>query len=251
MTRRLIFTAILLASSQILFGQLYPERREVRRGNRAYERENYTEAEGRYTGAVAKNPASWEGNFNLGDTWFRQGRFEEAEQRFGALGQAPAPPEQWAQAFYNQGNAQVRQYQSTYNKEKLTQALEAYKQSLRLDPNDREAKFNLAYVQKLLENENGGGGGGGNDQNQDQDQNQNQNQNPDQNSGENEGNPDPNEGKEDPQQGENGEPQQQEGAMSRQEAEQMLNAIQNGEENAREKMEGEPVGGAARSGKNW
>jgi tetratricopeptide (TPR) repeat protein len=247
MMRRWIITGLVLMVCPSVFGQLYPERRDVRRGNRAWEREDYAGAEGRYTGALSKNPASAEANFNLGDVYYRQGRFEEAEQSFGQAGQIPAPPEQSAQAFYNQGNAQVRQYKSTYNKEKLTRALEVYKQSLRLNPDDQQAKFNLAYVQKLLENENGGGGGGG-DQNQDQNQDPNQNQNQDQNpdSGENEGKGDPN----DPQEDEN-EGQQPEGGMNRQEAEQMLEAIQNGEEGAREKMEGEPATAVGRSGKNW
>jgi tetratricopeptide (TPR) repeat protein len=218
--KRLILILIGLTLSHLSFAQLYPERREIRRGNRAWERENYVEAEGRYTGALAKNPASWEAAFNLGGAIFRQGRFEEAEQRFGALGQHVTDPVQGSQAAYNQGNAQVRQYRNTYNREKLTQALESYKQSLRLNPGDQEAKFNLAYVQKLLEKDEGGGGG---DQNQDQNQ------------------PNPDQGQDQQNSG---------GGINRQEAEQMLDALAGSEESAREKMERKSAA-ASRSGKNW
>ena len=242
--RRWLIFVILLFMSTLAFGQLYPERHSVRQGNRRYERENYVEAEAKYMGALSKNPASAEANFNLGDALYRQGRFEEAEQRFGALGQLPVGPEQWAQGFYNQGNAQVRQYQNTSNKEKLTQALEAYKQSLRLNPDDREAKFNLAYVQKLLENENGGGGG---ENNQDQDQDQNQDQDQDQNQGQNQ-NQDQQNNDEQPDEGQQSPP---EGRMSREEAEQLLNAMQNSEDRTREKVDEQAAAAAARSGKNW
>ncbi len=217
--RRWIIMAILLTVSQLAFAQLYPERRPVRQGNRQYERENYAEAEAKYRGALAKNPASPEANFNLGNALYRQGRFEEAESQFG---------QGFPQSLYNQGNAQVRQYKNTYNKEKLTQALEAYKQSLRLNHDDREAKFNLAYVQKLLENEDGGEGGE-NDQDQDQPQDQ----------------PQPQENQQD------SDPQPQEGQMSREEAEQLLNAMQNAEDRTREKVDEQAAAAVARSGKNW
>lgn len=252
MMRKMILTGALLMMSQVLFGQMFPERRHVRQGNREYERENYVEAEADYMGALSKNPASYEGNFNLANSLYKQGRFEEAEQRFGQLGQVPYLPEQWAQTFYNQGNAQVSQYQDTYDKEKLKEALEAYKQSLRINPDDREAKFNLAYVQKLLEEEEGDGGGGGdNEQEENQDNQDNQSgqdqSNPDQ--------PDPGDEPDDPDQQDNdpGEGRQPppEGRMSREEAEQLLNALQNSEDRTREKVDEQAAAAVSRSGKNW
>jgi hypothetical protein len=120
----------------------------------------------------------------------------------------------------------VRRYRSTYDRQTLTRALEACKQSLRLNPNDSDAKFNLAYIQKLLEDDPGDGGGGGND--------------PRQNSGENEGDS-PNDGRQPPPGG----------GISPQEAERMLEALENNEERAREAMEGEPAQAVERSGKNW
>lgn len=270
MIRKLILTVGLLMMCQVLFGQMFPERRDVRKGNREYERENYVEAEAAYMGALSKNPASYEGNFNLGDAYYRQGRFEESAQRFQQLSQIPNMPDVMAKSWYNQGNGLVQQYKQGWDRKKLEEALEVYKQSLRLNPQDQEAKFNLAYVQKLLEQDNNGGGGGGNDQNQDQnqqgdgdgqgqnndqnsDQNQDQNGDPEQGdqNPDNQGNPD--QQNNDQNQDQNGQNQDQQGQprMSKEEAEQMLNAMQNGEEGAKEKMEGQPVGVGVRSGKNW
>ncbi|MDR0955238.1 MAG: tetratricopeptide repeat protein [Rikenellaceae bacterium] len=267
MMRKWIMTLALLAMGQVLFGQLLPERRKVRQGNREYARENYVEAESRYMGALSKNPASYEGNFNLGTALYKQGRFAEAEERFGQLSQVPYLPETWAQTLYNQGNAQVSQYKTGGDKEKLKGALEAYKQSLRINPNDQEAKFNLAYVQKLLEDEEGGGGGGNDDQNQDQDQDQNQDQqnqdqnqdqqNQDQNQDQQDQNQDQqdqdqNQDSGDPneQQGEGQQPPPQ-GQMSREEAEQLLSALQNSEDQTREKVDAQQAAVVQKSGKNW
>ena len=239
--KRWFITLILFLFGQSLFGQMFPERRDLRQGNREYKRENYVEAEARYRNAVSKNGDSYEGHFNMGSAYYKQGRYEEAEQYFQALGQVPYLPEQWAQTLYNQGNAQVQQYKSTYDREKLKQALEAYKQSLRINPDDQQAKFNLAYVQKLLEQESGeneSGGDGENDQDQNDDS---QNQGSDQ--------PDPSSDNT-PSEGDGQQPPP-EGRMSREEAERMLNAMQGSEDQAREKadkQEGVVVRG---SGKNW
>jgi len=262
--KKLLFILVLLAAGQTAWGQMFPERRDVRRGNREYQRENYVEAEAGYMGALSKNPASYEGNFNLGNSLYRQGRLEEAEQRYTQLGQVPNLPGVMAQTYYNLGNSQVLQYKQTYNREKLTQALEVYKQSLRLNPEDRETKFNLAYVQKLLEQDNDGdgGGGGGNDQNnQDQNQNNDQNQNDqDQNNQDQNGDQDPDQNNDqDPDQNNDqnndnrneGQQPPPEGRMSREEAEQLLNAMQASEDKTREKVDKEKAAVVAPSGKNW
>ena len=73
-----------------------------------------------------------------------------------------------AEAFYNLGNAQFKQ-------QKYKEALESYKQSLRLNPADQQAKYNYAYTKRLID-DNEDGGGGGDDKNQDKDQNQDQQQ---------------------------------------------------------------------------
>lgn len=237
--RRAILTLLLAAVAQLTFGQFYPERRAVRRGNRAFERENYVEAEGRYDAALERAPASAEAHFGRGDVLYRQGRFEEAEAAFGATLPLTANPEQAAGALYNQSAALVRRYREGYDRQLLDRALEAGKQALRLDPTDEDAKFNLAYIQKLLEQDpDGGGGGGGEDQDQDQDQQQNPEDQPTPNDEQQEG-------------GNDGEPQPASGLSERQ-IDQVLDALQNNEEQARALMEGEPTEQAVgRSGKNW
>jgi len=239
--RRALLTLLVAAVAQLAFGQLHPERGQVRRGNRAWERDNYVEAEGRYDAALSLNPASAEAHFNRGDVLYRQGRFEEAEAAFGAALPLMTAPRQAAGALHNQSAALVRRYRGEgYDRGLLDRALEASKQALRLDPTDEDAKFNLAYIQKLLEKDPDGGGGGGAGDNEDQQQDQQQ---------DSENQPTPND---EQQQGENeGDPQPTSGLSERQ-IDQVLDALQNNEEQARALMEGDPAEQAApRSGKNW
>ena len=166
-----------------------------------------------------------------------------------------------AEAFYNLGNAQFKQ-------QKYQEALESYKQSLRLNPSDMEAKYNYAYTKRLLDENKDGGGGGGDqnkDQNQDQNKDQNQNdqsqQNPDQKGDQKDqkGDPKDQQGdqKQNPQEGKGDKEDQgdQQGqptpsGISPQEQQQMLDAIQAQEDKTQEKLK-EKQGVVVRGKKNW
>ncbi len=226
MKRVLIFSLALFTTLGAA-AQKYPERRVVRSGNRSYEKEKYVEAEITYRRALEKNAASYEAADNLAKSLYKQQRWDEAAQAFSplaadSLNRAHAPA-----ANFDLGNALFKQ-------RKFAEAVEAYKSSLRLDPTDQQAKFNLAYAQKMLKDQQGGGGG--NDKDKDKNDQQQQQQQPQPQQGD--GKPQP------------AEPRQ--GQMSQQEAEQMLQAVQVGEDKTREKVEkekGKPVN--ARGGKNW
>ena len=159
-----------------------------------------------------------------------------------------------AQAFYNLGNAQFKQ-------QKYQEALESYKQSLRLNPSDMEAKYNYAYTKRLLD-ENKDGGGGGGDQNKDQNKDQNQNdqsqQNPDQKGDQKDqkGDPKDQQGdqKQNPQEGkgdkEDQGDQQGQPTPSGISPQEMLDAIQAQEDKTQEKLK-EKQGVVVRGKKNW
>ena len=159
-----------------------------------------------------------------------------------------------ASAYFNQGNALFQQ-------RKLQEALEAYKNSLRLNPADMEAKFNYAYTKKLLDKDKNDQNK--NDQNKDQnkdnrnDQNKNDkndpNQNPDKD--QNKDNPDNNQNGNDPdkqdQQPPSGGQQPPQGSMSREEAERMLDAVQGSEDKTKKKVDEKKAVTVGNSGKNW
>ena len=179
---RTVLLAVLLVRCGDAFAQDYRERSSIRSGNRAYEEQDYKGSEEKYRAALGKQPASYEAAFNLGDALYKQGRYEESSQVFDSLSRSPLlSAEQMSRVYHNMGNALFAQ-------QKLQEAAESYKQSLRARPDDLETKYNLAYVQKLLEdqqqnqqdnqnqqqdNQNGQGNNGQNQQNQDQQNQQN------------------------------------------------------------------------------
>ena len=247
--RRIFILLVLALLAVDAAAQQYPERRQVRKGNRAYEKGNYQDAAGRYMRALGADPSSFEAQYNLGNALHRQEMYDQAAQvQQQAAADSLAAPVDRAQAFYNLGNTQFRQ-------QKYAEALESYKNSLRLNPDDPQAKFNYAYVKKLLDDQN--------QQNQDNKDNKDD-QNQDQQNGQNQQNPQ--EGQNDPQEGDGqGDDQQQDGqpdkeqegegrprpaGISPSEQERMLDAIQAQEDRTQEKLK-EKAGAVVRLKKNW
>lgn len=205
------------------------DRKEVRSGNRQYKKGNWQNAEIEYRKAQAKDSTSFAAGYNLAGALYREGNFDEAAKTLDRLKEIAPASGRAADYFYNQGNVAVQ-------KKDWKAAVEAYKQSILLNPEDLEAKENYAYAKQMLKDEEQQGGGGDNQQDQDnkdqdnnqdnsgQDQNQNQNDNPDQNQGDR---PDP---QQDPQQGEG------DAKISPQQAQQMLKAIQAREKKTQDKV---------------
>ena len=242
----LILTALLLTAGTVS-AQRMPERASVRRGNRLYNKGSYESSIERYRKAIEQAPGLYEATYDLGNALYKAEQFEQAEQ---VLAQAAADTlrteNERAEAFYNLGNAQFRQ-------QKYREALESYKQSLRLNPVDREAKYNYAYTKKLLDQDQNGGGGD-NDQNQDQNQDQQQNdQNQPQNGDNSDQQQDPQQGdpdKQEQQPPQEGQQQPVPAGISEQEQQQMLDAIQAQEDRTQEKLK-EKQGVIVRGKKNW
>ena len=159
----------LLFCSGAVFAQK-AERKNVREGNKLYGNEKFTESEIAYRKSLEVNPRSVEGTYNLGNALYKQKKFPEAAEQYQLLtgiAEKMAETEEGkarlANIFHNLGDISMQ------NKE-YDKSVEAFKQSLRLNPADDETRYNLALAQKLLENQ----------QNENQDQNQDQ-QNQDKN----------------------------------------------------------------------
>lgn len=227
--------------------QRMPERSAVRSGNRQYNKGNYEKSIERYSKALTFAPESFEATYDLGNALYKAERFEQAEQTMRkAAADTLRNETERAEAFYNLGNAQFRQ-------QKYKEALESYKQSLRFNPADMEAKYNYAYTKKLLDDQQQNGGGGDDQQNQDNRNDQNDSSDNQQNK-ENEQQGDPQQNPSDPQQGDDeqqqGQPQPVPAGISEQEQQQMLDAIQAQEDRTQEKLK-EKQGVVVRGGKNW
>lgn len=227
-----------------VMAQNMPERSLVRKGNRQFGRERYERSVDSYTRALEAAPRCFEAGYNLSNALFRSERYDKAEQTLkNFVVDSTRTEVERAEAYYNLGNTQFMQ-------QKLKEALESYRNSLRLNPDDMEAKYNYAYTKRLLEQQQQQQN---QQNNQNQDQNQNQNDQNNQDKEENQDNKeqkqnDPNQNR-DQQKPEEKEEQQREG-ISPQEREAMLEAIQAQEDKTQEKVK-EKQGVVVFGNKNW
>ena len=223
--RKIVLLVLLIFS---LFGKglAQVDKREVRAGNRAYLSGDIEQAELDYRRALTENPFSVNARYNLGNALYKRGNGEEADKTVKPLADSLANSPIGPALFHNLGNYALDQ-------KKYSEAIEHYKNSLRLFPDDYQTKSNLAYAQKMLENqedEQQGGEGDNQDQNEDQDQNDNQDQNQDDQSQDNQ-NQDQNQDNQTQEQDNQPQPK-----ITPQDAQQMLQAIQNKENETQEKV---------------
>lgn len=137
-------TILICCLTMSLLGQ--EEKKIGALGNDAYERGNYALADSLYARSLAEAPKFEEALFNQGDALYRQGDFDGAAERFQQLSNESENSDMKAAAFHNLGN-------SLLSKEDYENAAEAYKNALRTDPSDSDSRFNLAYANKMLQQE--------------------------------------------------------------------------------------------------
>ena len=121
--------------------QRMPERAQVRKGTREYHKGNYEEAIKRYGTALTLAPGQFEATYDLGNALYKAEMYDRAEQTMmQAAADTLRSDAERAEAWYNLGNARFKQ-------QKYQEALESYRQSLRLNPDDMEAKYNRAEAE--------------------------------------------------------------------------------------------------------
>ena len=217
MKQGIITLSFILAFSFSAFPQKQV-RKELRKGNKEYKQEKYTESEIAYRKALELNARSADVAYNLGNSLYKQEKFPEALEQYRAAASDEKDKEKAAMAWHNAGNVFMsnKDYQNS---------IEAYKQALRRTPWDDETRYNLALAQKLLQDQEQ------QDQNQNQDQQQEQNQ----------------------EQQQDQEQQQNPDQMQQQNAEQILDAMMQNERDTQEKVKQQQMQQQQqrKTGKDW
>ncbi|GHV10361.1 hypothetical protein FACS1894162_4030 [Bacteroidia bacterium] len=241
--KRLLYILFILCFSLPSFAQKQV-RKDLRSGNKEYNKENYTDAEVDYRRAIEANAHSIEGAYNLGNALYKQGKGNEALEQYQVVVGNEKDKSKLAMTYHNAGNVFMATAQQTKKENKdysdpLKKSIEAYKNSLKNDPTDDETRYNLALAQKLLKDlENQQQNQGKNkDQNQDQQDQQQDKQNQDKKEQDK---------KEDQQ-------QQNPNQMSKENADQILDAMMQEEKNTQEKVKAEQMQQQKRrkTNKNW
>ena len=259
---RIFYILILLYAVSVCDLSAQIDRREVRKGNREFKKENYKEADIEYRKALVKDSLSMAANYNLAGNLFRQEEFEQASKVLDRIKKVAPESAYAADYYYNAGDVAIasKDWQA---------AVDALKQSLLRNPGDLDAKENYIYAKKMLENQQQQQQNQQQNQNQDQNQqdqnqqDQNQDQNKDQNQDQNK---DQNQDKQDQNQDQNKEQnqdkqdqnqnQQQQGQQPKitpQAAQQMLQAIQAKEKETQDKVNKEKAKAlnSRQKEKNW
>lgn len=233
------------------------ERNNIKEGNSLYNNGKYRAAYIKYQQALKENPSSAVARYNLGLSQIRLGSnpsdTTQAAKDMLAAGakvmdqiskMGREKPMLASRANYNLGNL-------AFNSEDYSNALNYYKQSLRLNPDDEAARRNLRITQLKLQNQNQDQN---KDRNQDQDKDQDKDQNKDQNKDQEQNqNQDQNQDK-DRNQDQNKDRQNQPD-INQQTADQILKAMENKENQTRARVttgnQGDKSTGKNRSRKNW
>ena len=233
--------------------QAQVDKRDVRRGNRDFKKEDYREADIDYRKALVKDSTSVAANYNLANTLYRQGDMEQAKKVLDAVKESAPATEAAADYYFNLGDIAIAQ-------QDWQGAVDAFEQSLLRNPGDLQAKENYIFAKKKLEDQQN------QQQNQNQDQNNQDQNNNDQNQNQDNQNDDQKDNKEDQQdkndqnnndQNQNQQkPQQSQGEppkITPQAAQQMLQAIQAKEKETQDKVNKEKAEAlkGRQKDKNW
>ena len=229
---RYIVPVMLLMTMACMSAYAQADRKDVRRGNRDFKKENYREADIDYRKALVKDSLSVAANYNLASNLYRQKDMEQAKTTLERIGEVVDEAPQAADYYYNLGDVAIAQ-------QDWQGAVNAFEESLLRNPGDMQAKENYIYAKQMLQNQQNQDNQQNNDQNQDQqnqDQNNDQNQNDDQNQDQQDKQNDQNQNND---QQQNQQPQQNQGQQPKitpQAAQQMLQAIQAKEKETQDKV---------------
>jgi tetratricopeptide (TPR) repeat protein len=223
----------------------------VHQANQLINEDKFVSAEMEYRKAISEQPENVAGTYNLGNSYYRKGNFDEALYRQQQAAKNAIGKGEKHKAFHNIGNILMQNKQ-------CKEAVEAYKNALRNDPTDDETRYNLVLAKECAEQQQ--------DENKDdqnkeedkkdqdekedqQDQKDNKDQtdeNKEQGDQKKDEQPKENQGKEDKQQ--QPRPQQ----LSPQQIKNLLEAMNNQEQKVQEKMNAEKQKGMpVKTAKDW
>lgn len=119
----------------------------IRKGNKLYKQGDYDKSIPEYQKAVQANPENPLANFNYGNALFRKEKWEEAQKNFENVIDKSKEDGIREQAFYNKGVALTKQ-------KMLEESIDAYKNALRLNTADEDARINLQKALLELKKKN-------------------------------------------------------------------------------------------------
>ncbi len=150
-----------------VFGQEWRDSLDIARD--AYKKEEYSKALKYYESAQKKAPENIDLSDEMAQSAYKAREFETAEKIYQQSSNSKKSAQQKADNYHNLGNARMK-------KKDYQGAVDAYKESLRANPNDDNTRYNLSEAIRQLKNQQQQEQKQQNQQNQNQQQQNQQNQ---------------------------------------------------------------------------
>jgi len=141
----LLTMLVLILISEPLWAQ--DQNKDIETGNNYYRQQQYDKAESEYRKVVESFPGDKTAKFNLASALIKQNRTSDANKFLELLKLKENENDLRSKAVYNQGVILTQQ-------KKLEESIEAYKEALRLNPGDQEARENLQKALLELKKKN-------------------------------------------------------------------------------------------------
>ena len=141
-------------------GQTIESKLKLNEGNQAYKNGDFNKSSSNYEKSLFEDEKNIDAFYNSGNASYMSGDFESARESFNSFISKTNNIDDKSKAHYNIGNSFLTEY-AKEAKEKgqapssniLKNAIKEYQQSLRFNPNDKDARYNLSYAMKLLQNQ--------------------------------------------------------------------------------------------------
>jgi Ca-activated chloride channel family protein len=130
-----LFLVIITLGSALL-GRAQPASQAILKGNEFYRQGKFEEAVKQYDAALKSDPGNATAKFNLASATYRLNKESDAIKAYDEIISSDKDPERKAKTYYNKGSILTKQ-------NKLEESVELYKNALRIDPSDMQARENL------------------------------------------------------------------------------------------------------------
>ena len=134
-----VILALMLVSA--IPTQAQSDRSSIREGNRLFRSGKHADSEVSYRKALEKNPRNPQAAYNLGNALFAQKKDSAAVVAYQSGVQLETSAKRKAMGYHNMGVV-------CQSHKMFSEAIEAYKNALRLNPKDDEARYNLELCKK-------------------------------------------------------------------------------------------------------
>lgn len=190
-----------VAMPECAMAQYHKERGLVRDGNELFKNRNYRRSLNNYNSALDYDSLNYEALYNRANAYYQAtANKAEGDDTYDyktsnayyeqIIADTLLTDKRRAELYRNLG-------ESLFAQEEYEAALNSFRESLRLNPDDKEVKYNYVLTKRIVDQKRAAENQQNQQQNQDQDQNQDQNQNQNGEGGDNQNNNDPNQNEND------------------------------------------------------